>query len=169
MRVQRHHLGAAMRDAGREISIHQRSSPEASSVALAAQLMGRLTTASHAVARSQLLSIQGVFVLVGRHENCDVTIGSPRVSRQHCCLALDREALIVRDLGSSNGTWINGVRIDSGVMGRGDRLQIAHLGYRLEIDRDPGDTQPPAPRPVTTAHSQPTAMPATDLHDAFAR
>lgn len=54
LRVHRHHLGAAMRDAGREISLQQGALPQASSVNLAAQLLGRITSASRAVARSEM-------------------------------------------------------------------------------------------------------------------
>jgi pSer/pThr/pTyr-binding forkhead associated (FHA) protein len=71
--------------------------------------------------------------LVGRHHTCDVRIDSPRVSRRHCCLTRDRDTVIVRDLGSHNGTFINGVRIDSGVLRGGESLTIASLRYRLEL------------------------------------
>jgi RNA polymerase sigma-70 factor, ECF subfamily len=54
LRVHRHHLGAAMRDAGREVSLQRGALPQASSVSLAAQLLGRITTASRAVARAEL-------------------------------------------------------------------------------------------------------------------
>jgi RNA polymerase sigma-70 factor (ECF subfamily) len=54
LRVHRHHLGAEMRDAGREISLHQGAFPQASSASLAAQLLGRITTASRAAARLEL-------------------------------------------------------------------------------------------------------------------
>src|SRR3954447_14441743 len=54
LRIHRHHLGAAMRDAGREISIHQGGVPQASSASLAAQLLGRMTSASRAAARAEL-------------------------------------------------------------------------------------------------------------------
>lgn len=53
IRVHRHHLGAAMRDAGREVSIHRNSCPDASSVSMAAQLIGQLTTVSRAAQRSE--------------------------------------------------------------------------------------------------------------------
>src|SRR3954454_12938095 len=46
-------------------------------------------------------------VLVGRHPHCDVRLPSIRVSRRHCCLTEDGGAVIVRDLGSTNGTLIN--------------------------------------------------------------
>lgn len=50
----RRHLGAQARDAGREVSIYRGPVPEASSAALAAQLLGRLTTPSQAAARAEL-------------------------------------------------------------------------------------------------------------------
>jgi RNA polymerase sigma-70 factor (ECF subfamily) len=53
-RVHRQHLGAAMRDAGREVSLYRGALPQASSVSLAAQLLGRFTTASQALARAEV-------------------------------------------------------------------------------------------------------------------
>jgi RNA polymerase sigma-70 factor (ECF subfamily) len=53
MQVHRYHLGAAMRDAGREVSLYRGALPEASSASLAAQLLGRLTTASQAAIRAE--------------------------------------------------------------------------------------------------------------------
>jgi RNA polymerase sigma-70 factor (ECF subfamily) len=49
----RRHLGSKMRDAGQEISIYRGSMPQASSVSLAAQLLGRFTSPSHAVIRAE--------------------------------------------------------------------------------------------------------------------
>lgn len=54
LRVHRHHLGAAMRDAGREISLHRGALPEASSASLAAQLLGQMTSASRAALRAEM-------------------------------------------------------------------------------------------------------------------
>jgi RNA polymerase sigma-70 factor (ECF subfamily) len=53
MQVHRYHLGTAMRDAGREVSLYRGALPEASSASLAAQLLGRLTTASQAAIRAE--------------------------------------------------------------------------------------------------------------------
>jgi RNA polymerase sigma-70 factor (ECF subfamily) len=52
--LHRHHLGRRMRDAGREISLHQGAMPEASSAALAAQLLGHDTRPSEAAIRVEL-------------------------------------------------------------------------------------------------------------------
>jgi RNA polymerase sigma-70 factor (ECF subfamily) len=54
LRVHRQHLGAAMRDAEREISLNRGGMPQASSASLAAQLLGRFTSASRAVLRAEL-------------------------------------------------------------------------------------------------------------------
>jgi RNA polymerase sigma-70 factor (ECF subfamily) len=53
MRVHRQHLGAAMRAAGREVSLYRGALPQASSVSLAAQLLGRYTSASQAALRAE--------------------------------------------------------------------------------------------------------------------
>jgi RNA polymerase sigma-70 factor, ECF subfamily len=49
--IHRHHLGAQMRDAGQEVSLHRGPFPQADSVSLAAQLLGKLTSASQAAIR----------------------------------------------------------------------------------------------------------------------
>jgi RNA polymerase sigma-70 factor, ECF subfamily len=51
--VHRRHLGTAMRDAGREVSLYRGALPQASSASLAGQLLGRFTTASHAAIRAE--------------------------------------------------------------------------------------------------------------------
>jgi RNA polymerase sigma-70 factor (ECF subfamily) len=53
MQVHRHHLGTALRDAGREVSLQTRGLPAASSASLAAQLLGQFTSASRAAARAE--------------------------------------------------------------------------------------------------------------------
>jgi predicted component of type VI protein secretion system len=71
-------------------------------------------------------------IVVGRHPQCDVRLRSIRVSRRHCCLTEVDGAVVVRDLGSSNGTLINGHRVEAGRLRPGDVLSIANLRYRLE-------------------------------------
>ena len=52
--MHRHHLGAQMRDAGREVSLHRGAMPQATSVSLAAQLLGRFTSVTQAVQRAEM-------------------------------------------------------------------------------------------------------------------
>ena len=77
------------------------------------------------------ITLDRIVVVVGRHDRCDVRISSPQVSRRHCCLTLDGAGILVRDLGSSNGTRINGRSIEQGVLQPGDVLSIAHRRYQM--------------------------------------
>jgi RNA polymerase sigma-70 factor (ECF subfamily) len=55
--IHRHHLGTRMRDAGREVSLHRGAMPQATSISLAAQLLGRFTSVTHAVQRAEMQQI----------------------------------------------------------------------------------------------------------------
>jgi pSer/pThr/pTyr-binding forkhead associated (FHA) protein len=74
-------------------------------------------------------------ILVGSHSFCDVRIASMRVSRLHCCLGLCDDGLMIRDLGSTNGTQINDQRVKTGCLNVRDELAIAHLRYRLQFEQ----------------------------------
>ena len=75
--------------------------------------------------------LDGPLTLVGRHRACEVCLDSSRVSRRHCCLAFGDGEVLVCDLGSTNGTRINGRRVAKGLLRPGDVLGIAHLNFRL--------------------------------------
>jgi pSer/pThr/pTyr-binding forkhead associated (FHA) protein len=70
--------------------------------------------------------------LIGRGVECHVRPNSPWVSRQHCLLQVSDGEVVVRDLCSTNGTLVNGVRIlDEKRLEFGDRLQIGPLVLEL--------------------------------------
>lgn len=71
-------------------------------------------------------------VVVGRHPQCDARLDSLRISRHHCCMTQDKDDVVVRDLGSTNGIRINGQRVEVGRLRPGDELSIAHIRYRLD-------------------------------------
>ena len=81
--------------------------------------------------------VDRALVLVGRHPACDVRLDSCRVSRLHCCLSRDRDEILVPDLVSTNGTRINGQRIETGRLRAGDELAIADFRSRLVTDQAP--------------------------------
>jgi predicted component of type VI protein secretion system len=74
-------------------------------------------------------------LLFGRHPECDIQIDSRKISRRHCCIAQVSDYLVVRDLGSTNGIRINGVRVLEGRLKAGDELTIG--GHRYQICWDP--------------------------------
>ena len=52
-------------------------------------------------------------VIVGRDDTCDVRIASQAVSREHCAIEHEGEDLVLRDLGSSGGTYLDGKKIET--------------------------------------------------------
>ncbi len=70
-------------------------------------------------------------LLFGRHQECDVQLNSKKVSRRHCCLAQVEDYLIIRDLGSTNGIWVNGERVPEGKLLPGDELVIGNFRYQV--------------------------------------
>jgi predicted component of type VI protein secretion system len=86
-------------------------------------------------------------LLVGRHQECDVLIPSRKISRRHCCVAQVHDAVGVKDLFSTNGVRINGVRVQEGVLRDGDELTIANYRYKIEMQAG-GSDSPLAKLPV---------------------
>jgi pSer/pThr/pTyr-binding forkhead associated (FHA) protein len=63
--------------------------------------------------------------LLGRSPYCSIVLSNPLASRQHCALSLKDGRLSIDDLGSSNGTWVNGERIEhSRSLGPGDTVRV---------------------------------------------
>jgi len=79
----------------------------------------------------------GAAFVLGREPECDLLVDDATVSRRHAALRLDEEGWAITDLGSRNGTWINGWRVhDEGRLNRGDAVQLGTTGWVF------------APRPV---------------------
>src|SRR5262245_30688340 len=73
-------------------------------------------------------------LLLGRHPECDIQIDSRKISRRHCCIAQVEDYLVVRDLGSTNGIRINGVRVLEGRLRTTDELTIGNARYKVRWD-----------------------------------
>jgi DNA-binding NtrC family response regulator len=72
---------------------------------------------------------------IGQSRRCDVVLRDPRVSREHCGVEPDAGGVRVRDLGSTNGTFVNGVRVDTAELRAGSLLDLG--GTRLRVARPP--------------------------------
>ena len=71
--------------------------------------------------------------LLGRDVSCDLTIESPRISRQHAIVHVTHDGLELEDLGSSNGTWYAGERITRKKLVHGDEVHIGDTPVRIEF------------------------------------
>jgi pSer/pThr/pTyr-binding forkhead associated (FHA) protein len=79
------------------------------------------------------ITLDKPILLVGRHQECDVLIPSRKISRRHCCIAQVHDAIAVKDLFSTNGVRVNGVRVREGVLHAGDELTIGNYRYKIEM------------------------------------
>ena len=71
--------------------------------------------------------------LIGRAKGSKIRIPSGLVSRRHCLLFFDQGGLFVKDLQSSNGTYINGLRISGKRLVRpGDWLRVGPITFMAE-------------------------------------
>ena len=84
-------------------------------------------------------SVTRDMTVIGRREDCDLRIPLGDVSRKHCRLILDGDAIKVEDLGSSNGTYRNGERVQQAELAAGDTLQIGPVVFVLQVDGSPAD------------------------------
>ena len=85
----------------------------------------------------QILDIVKDLILVGRGETCDLQLTHKSVSKLHCVLVRSEGSLLLRDLGSTNGTRVNGERIRRAFLLPNDRLHIASLRYRVHLGPGP--------------------------------
>jgi hypothetical protein len=80
------------------------------------------------------LRVKKVTNVVGRDGTCDVYVESKQVSRRHCLLQVTERGLLVKDLESTNGTFVNGIPMIDGYINVGDRLGLGT--YSLTLHRD---------------------------------
>jgi ABC-type multidrug transport system ATPase subunit/pSer/pThr/pTyr-binding forkhead associated (FHA) protein len=105
--------------------------------------------------------------VIGRAPDCDIVVNDPQVSARHCQLIRTEAGWLLRDLGSTNGTFVNGVRIHGTVTVRpGDRILLANtvpfpwpsLRAESEGDTQADDTVAPPDVPVA-ARPNPVSPP----------
>lgn len=74
--------------------------------------------------------------VAGRAGNCEIFLPDVTVSREHVRFSVDAGGLSMSDLGSTNGTYVNGQRRDAGQLGEGDELIVGK--YHLRVSRGHG-------------------------------
>ena len=78
------------------------------------------------------IEVDGTPLTLGRAADNGLVIADPRVSRHHARLQARRGTLVFTDLGSTNGSRLNGVRVDECALGMGDRLLVGDTVLLVE-------------------------------------
>jgi sigma-B regulation protein RsbU (phosphoserine phosphatase) len=71
--------------------------------------------------------------IIGRRSDCQIFVPDMRVSRQHARIRRENSQWAIEDLGSNNGTYVNGQRVQSGVLHDQDEIVIANNRIRVEL------------------------------------
>jgi hypothetical protein len=90
---------------------------------------------------------------IGRGSECDLVLDEPEMSRQHACIESTGSGIFLRDLGSANGTYVNGVLVRDAVLKPGDQIAFDQNRFLLEtvgvspieLVTSPTPTAPPPP------------------------
>jgi pSer/pThr/pTyr-binding forkhead associated (FHA) protein len=94
--------------------------------------------------RAQLIPLDGGaaidiikdLIVVGRKEECDLRLDHKSVSKMHCVIVKTDGLLLLRDLGSTNGTRVNGTRVRRAALLPNDQLGIANFKFRVYLGPD---------------------------------
>ncbi len=91
--------------------------------------------------------------VIGRREDCDLRIPVGDVSRKHCRLVRTDDGIRVEDLGSSNGTYVNGERIQECDLNPGDNVGVGPVQFIVQIDGVPNEDEMTPPGSAVARHS----------------
>ena len=85
---------------------------------------------------TKTFDLPGKVVSIGRRRECDLCIPLMVVSRRHCQLNCDDSGLKIHDLKSTNGTYVNGNRIDVNEVEliAGDKIEVGPVTFIVQID-----------------------------------
>ncbi|MBY0228848.1 MAG: FHA domain-containing protein [Gemmataceae bacterium] len=88
--------------------------------------------------QGKAIKVRGPDFFIGRHPDCGLRIGNPKVSVHHCVLLVRADGVRVRDLASTNGTYVNGrPALGDQLLATGDKLRIGPFIATVEIqERD---------------------------------
>src|SRR5215831_682498 len=73
------------------------------------------------------------WVVIGRGRGADIVIAEPTMSRAHAAIGYDGANFFVQDLGSTNGTRVNGNREQKAVLRSGDEVQLGKLAVAVTL------------------------------------
>lgn len=85
---------------------------------------------------AESIEITKDLMLVGRKDDCDIHLDHKSISKQHCVIVKTDGLLLLRDLGSTNGTRVNGQRVRRAALLPNDQINIASLRFKVSFTED---------------------------------
>lgn len=82
------------------------------------------------------IKIRGPHFIIGRSEECNLRANSDAISREHCQIEVTDDEVLVQDMGSKNGTFVNGEKLNGPhPVGMGDQLRVGPLEFLVTISQ----------------------------------
>ncbi|HQQ63114.1 MAG TPA: FHA domain-containing protein [Pseudomonadales bacterium] len=110
--------------------IDPKTESKPAAAAAVAESSGWAIRPNHSALANKTYTINGDTVL-GRSAECDLSFSVTHLSRKHAQLSIVRGNLMVKDLGSANGTYVNGKRVQESKLERGDELRLDTLSFTV--------------------------------------
>ncbi|MCB9850264.1 MAG: FHA domain-containing protein [Phycisphaerales bacterium] len=88
------------------------------------------------------LPLNGDRTLIGRQNDCDIRIPLTEVSRHHTELTIQDDTVQIKDLNSSNGTFVNNKRVKVGKLAPGDHVIVGPVVFTLQVNGEPTEIRP---------------------------
>ena len=101
-------------------------------------LTGEMAESAQRFTAERDLLTEEMRIVIGRAVDADLTISDNTVSRRHCAVQLTPEGPVLKDLGSSGGTYVNGERITEKLLSPGDKFIVGANLMVLLIRSDVG-------------------------------
>ncbi|MHB2153269.1 FHA domain-containing protein [Calditrichota bacterium GD2] len=79
--------------------------------------------------------IENYPIKIGKSPSCQIKINNPKVSREHALIDYQDGQIVITDLGSTNGVWLNGKKVKQATLNDGDVLSFGPVGYQVELIR----------------------------------
>lgn len=144
-----------------------------------AKVSGWAIKANHKALQNRVYPINKTCV-IGRSSECDICLSATHLSRKHAELSIVDGALYIKDLGSANGTFLNGKRVSEAQAKRGDELKLDTLCFGIIGPVDdmakttvrsvikkpaPSTASPTAPAKPQPVKAKPVSRPVVDDMD----
>ena len=95
--------------------------------------------------------VENDVTVIGRGEGCNLRAPLENISRRHCEISVEGDEITVKDLASSNGTYVNNKRVNEAPLKAGDRLVLGPVVFTVQVDGEPEDIAPPKTRAEAAA------------------
>lgn len=92
---------------------------------------------SHGSATGKEIPLKGPSFVIGRDKGCQLRPASDMVSKQHCRFEITKVGVTLADLDSTNGTFVNGKRLQPhqrGVLSNGDEIKVGPLTFLIQVE-----------------------------------